>query len=472
MQHRALLRLTAGSAEAAATLRGLVELERASAPSSEADFLPSSTRDCLGNPLELELWNVETTPRSADGTPDRVAIARLLRGGSAREHSPPTTDLERKLVEIWKQVLGVPELGVEEHFFDLGGTSLLAVRLFVEIEKQLETSLPLATLFRAGTVRSLASVIQEQLGASSVRSGEVVSGRFEIPAHRRQVESRHAALVLIQAGRSAPFFCVHGAGGNVLNFRDIARRLGPDQTFYGLQAQGVDGSEAQNTIEEMAESYVAEILRLAPAGPYLLGGYSTGGVVAFEMARQLRAAGHEVPVLALLDSFCAGVRPLPTSFADHMKGLIKEGPRYLARRALEKFSRRQESISVKLRVQHYRRKGQPLPFDLREPSLSRALADAADRYQPTRYAGPTLLYRATLVDPPFRHVGAKCGWDEFLTDLEIVEVPGDHSSFLMDPNVSLMTTHLARTLRTAEHRAEPPQPAFVAAAAHPNSVAI
>ncbi|HET7544173.1 MAG TPA: SDR family NAD(P)-dependent oxidoreductase [Polyangiaceae bacterium] len=461
VQHRALMRLIAGSAQPAASLRGIVELARSPGGGpSEPVSLPSGASDCLGNRLELELWEVETTPRSADGTADRTVVARLLHGGAAREQSPATTDLEQRLVEIWKLLLGVHELGIDEHFFDLGGTSLLAVRLFAEIEKQLGPSLPLATLFRAGTVRGLSQALEEQLSESSAHSADAASGRFEITAFRRKLQDRQSALVLIQAGRTVPFFCVHGAGGNVLNFRDIARRLGPDQTFYGLQAQGVDGSKTQSTIEEMAESYVAEILRLEPNGPYLLAGYSTGGVVAFEMARQLRAAGHEVPVLALLDTFCAGVVPLSTSFSDHVKGLLEEGPRYLVRRALASLKRQWDFLAAQLKVRLHRLRRQPLPFELREHSLARGLGDAAERYRPSRFEGPALLYRAALVDPPFRHVGDKRGWDEFLPDLEVIEVPGDHANFLMDPNVSVMTAHLAHALRAAEQRAEAPERAL------------
>jgi thioesterase domain-containing protein len=113
------------------------------------------------------------------------------------------------------------------------------------------------------------------------------------------------ALVAVQRGGDRlPFFCVHGAGGNVLNFRDLARAMHPEQPFYGVQASGIDGvSPPHETIEEMAEAYVAEIRELQPGGPYLLGGYSGGGIVAFEMARRLTALGQEVGLLAFIDTF-------------------------------------------------------------------------------------------------------------------------------------------------------------------------
>jgi thioesterase domain-containing protein len=271
----------------------------------------------------------------------------------------------------------------------------------------------------------------------------------EAPATRTEAFN---PLVLLQSGRGLPFFCVHGAGGNVLNFRDIARRLGTDQTFYGLQAQGVEGSRPLESVEAMAELYLPHILRAHPQGPFLIGGYSGGGVVAYELAQQLVRAGHKVPLLVLLDTFRAGVRPMPTSMKEHLALLKKEGPAYVKRRAEDKFARFTGELSSVLKIKFYEAQQQALPLELREAQLSRSFMEAAARYQPKPYPGPVTLYRALFVSAPFKHAGAKLGWDDVIEDLTVVEVPGTHDTLVYEPNVSIMTSHLRGQLDRASGR--------------------
>ncbi|MBV9573423.1 MAG: hypothetical protein JOY93_05170 [Acidobacteriales bacterium] len=195
-----------------------------------------------------------------------------------------------KLIRIWQSVLGIDAITADQNYFDLGGDSALAVHLFAQIEKVFGVKLPLAILFDAPTIEGLARILREE---------DPTSGDSQ--------------LVAIQAnGSRPPFFCMHGAGGNVLIYRDLARHLGPDQPFYGLQSRGLTGiSEPLTTIEEMASLYVKEIQKFRPHGPYLLGGYCMGGTIAFEVAQQLRARGEAVPLLALFDTmnWCKVPRP-------------------------------------------------------------------------------------------------------------------------------------------------------------------
>ncbi len=188
-----------------------------------------------------------------------------------------------KLTEIWQDLLGIDPIGIDQNYFDLGGDSSLAVHLFARIEKVFGVKLPLATLFEAPTIEDLVRVLSEQTSTST---------------------SGWSPLVAIQPnGSRPPFFCIHGAGGNVLIYRDLSRHLGPDQPFYGLQAQGLDGScPPLTTIEDMARLYAKEIRKFQPHGPYLLGGYCMGGTLAYEVARLFRAAGEEISLLALFDS--------------------------------------------------------------------------------------------------------------------------------------------------------------------------
>lgn len=190
-------------------------------------------------------------------------------------------EIAPRLTLIWQELLGIEPISPEQNYFDLGGDSALAVHLFNRIEQAFKVKLPLATLFDAPTIAELAIVLQ-----------------------REAAPSGWSPLVEIQSGGSRPnFFCMHGAGGNVLIYRDLARRLGPDQPFYGLQAPGLDGSCPPLTrVEDMAALYSKEIRRVQPHGPYFLGGYCMGGTVAFEIARQLRAEGESVALLALFDT--------------------------------------------------------------------------------------------------------------------------------------------------------------------------
>jgi amino acid adenylation domain-containing protein len=251
---------------------------------------PGELRDYLKQKLPFYMipatfaW-IEAIPLTPNGKLDRNHLPppeSLSRGiESAGRITPPLTALELSLVEIWKQILEVERIGTRDNFFDLGGHSLKAVQLFAQIEKTLGVKLPLATLYRAPTIEHLAQAIAD---------GSSLAG--------------WSALVPIQPDGSRPaFFCFHAAGGNLLNYRKLSQHLGPDQPFYGLQSQGLDGcSPLLTTIEEMAALYVRAIQTVQPIGPYLLGGYCLGGTLAYEAAQQLYTAGESVALLALFDT--------------------------------------------------------------------------------------------------------------------------------------------------------------------------
>jgi thioesterase domain-containing protein/acyl carrier protein len=194
---------------------------------------------------------------------------------------PVSDDTTRQLTQIWREILDVDSIAPDQNYFDLGGDSSLAVQLFAQIEKIFGVKLPLATLFEAPTIEELARILR-----------------------RDDSPTGWSSLVTIQSsGSRPPFFCIHGAGGTVLVYRELAQRLGPDQPFYGLQAIGLDASCPPLTrIEDMAALYTKEIRRKQPRGPYYLGGYCMGGTVAFEVAQQIRAQGEQVALLALFDT--------------------------------------------------------------------------------------------------------------------------------------------------------------------------
>ncbi|MEO1404621.1 MAG: thioesterase domain-containing protein, partial [Cyanobacteria bacterium J06635_1] len=196
--------------------------------------------------------------------------------------------IECQLAEIWQTILEIPSVGIHEDFFDLGGTSLDASRLFLQIEQVFGQVLPLATLFQASTIEQLA----EQLTLPDTEDNLL------------STEDVWSSLVPIRSeGSKQPLFLVHAGFGDVIGFQTLVKYIEPDRPLYGLRPVDLDGvRDPLPTIEAMAAHYVAEILKVYPEGPYLLGGQCTGGIVAYEMAQQLKQQGHEVQLLAMLDT--------------------------------------------------------------------------------------------------------------------------------------------------------------------------
>ncbi|MET0396317.1 MAG: non-ribosomal peptide synthase/polyketide synthase, partial [Longimicrobiaceae bacterium] len=223
-------------------------------------------------------------PLTGSGKTDRRALPAPESPAGAAAYVAPRTPEEATLAGIWAEVLGTERVGATDDFFALGGHSMLAIRLLARVEAATGRRLPLAALFAAPTVERLARLLRAEPDAA--------------PA---------SPLVLLHAGGTGtPLFLVHAAGGSALPYEGLGRRVGADRPVYGLQARGLDGEAApRDGIAAMAEDYLARVRGVQPRGPYLLGGWSMGGVVALEMARRLRAAGEQVALLALLDSVLA-----------------------------------------------------------------------------------------------------------------------------------------------------------------------
>jgi len=193
----------------------------------------------------------------------------------------PNSQLEVQLTALWRQVLGNPQLGIHDNFFESGGHSLKAVELFAHIHKLYGTRLPLATLFEAPTIARMAQLLER--------------GGWD--------HSRRALVAIQPKGRAIPFFAVPGVGGDVLVFAKLAQLLGPDQPFYGLQARGLNRHEKPfSSIEEAGRYHLTEIRSVQPHGPYFLGGTCTGGVYAYEVAQRLMAEGEHV-TLVIMESW-------------------------------------------------------------------------------------------------------------------------------------------------------------------------
>lgn len=221
-------------------------------------------------------------PLTVNGKLDRAALPEPTTQVHTSNVVEPRTVLETQLHAIWEKLLGYSGFGMTDNFFDLGGHSLLAIRLFAQIDRIFGVRLPVSTLFQAPTLVQLAAMLEHQ-----------------------GLAPRWTSLVAIQPeGTRPPLFLVPGLGGNVVCYNRLARLLGTDQPVYGLQSRGLDGKEQPfERIEPMAAHYINEIRRVQPRGPYHLGGTCFGGLVAYEMAQQLRAQGEDVPFLMLLESW-------------------------------------------------------------------------------------------------------------------------------------------------------------------------
>jgi thioesterase domain-containing protein len=266
-------------------------------------------------------------------------------------------------------------------------------------------------------------------------------------------------LVEINRGQVGvkPLFCVHGAGGNVLNFKAISDRLGSHQPFYGLQAQGVDGRlTLLPSIEAMAEQYVAAIRTVDPVGPYRLAGYSGGGVIALEMAQQLKRAGADVVLLAMIDT----LSPLAarTKISSFKKIWLMR--QWSLQFAMEWPQRRrliqQEKVRHTLAMQLLSA-GHVLPPELASLHLSSHYMTAQERYQAPMYDGPMVLFRAQQGGTVYLNAGQQLGWERHLRgDIRVAEIPGSHFSILSEPGLSQLVHGLRQELDLADVQSELP----------------
>lgn len=398
------------------------------------DFLKRTLPDAM---VPAAFVLLPALPRAPNGKVDQSALPLPEPTGPAPKAGfvPARDPLESQVARIWEEALGVAPVGTRDNFFDLGGHSFLAMIVFSEIEKAFGRRLPLATLFEAPTVEEIVAILLQEKGISGWSS-----------------------LVPISSGGTRPpFYCVHAVGGNVLTYADLARRLGPDQPVYGLQAVGLDGSRPPHaTVEEMARHYAAEIRRLQPDGPYALGGTSAGGLIAYEVARQLEAAGETVALLALFDTYgphSVSRRPGVSSarlkvyqiadrFLLHFENFLAAERMGKASYVAEK-SRRLKN-RFRQRWKRFRRVPLPPVLRLMENAISMALAS----YIPRPYGGRVTLFRANR-GPKGYEIDPTLGWGRLAREVEVHHVSGYHGALVYEPRVGPLAKQLAACLESA-----------------------
>jgi len=342
---------------------------------------------------------IDALPQLPNGKVDRHALA-VREAATDRRTSvvPAANPLETQLMKIWDELIDVPQIGRDDNFFELGGHSLLLPRLIDRVQRDFGVALPLGIVFQAPTLKDLAEVI---------RAG-----------HPRQA---WRSLVGIRVtGTRLPLYMVHGLGGEIGYFYNLAEYLHPEQPVYGLQAP-VDPFD---NIGAMAAHYLAEVREHQPRGPYLLGGYCIGGCVAFEMARRLAEAGESVRLVAMIDA----VMPARQSFARRLGRFAQRS----WREQLEGLKHR--AIMVAARLRGGGSHADELPSFYGVPTAFHAIARRHYRaqlhYVPRPYKGDVWLFRSRYQGDP------DLGWRPLVRgSLQIQEVPGRHADVLKEPHL-------------------------------------
>jgi amino acid adenylation domain-containing protein len=372
-------------------------------------------------------------PLTPNGKVDRKALPAPqpsdFDAGAA--YVAPRTSIERRLVALWEQALEIAPLGVHTGFFEIGGRSLLAARLFVRMSREFDRDLPLALLFQAPTIAELAKHLEPASAAP-----------------------RYESLIPIQPKGTRPaFFCVHGGLGGTLFLHPLAQALGLEQPLYAFEPEGMDGGPIhRRAIEALASHYIAEMRRQQPRGPYWIGGYCFGGLVAFEMAQQLRASGESAAVVALFSAELRfyspdGTAPAPEQetapettapLSDSlpwktMRTTIKWHLHVIRRKLLRRLVRKVRPHLYWAACVGLVRLGMKVPQAMRSEYVALALLQAEKKYVPRFYPGKIALFRGQGMydaDP-------NMGWKGLASTIENDEISNGTNQALrrdiMDP---------------------------------------
>lgn len=386
---------------------------------------------------------IDQFPLTPNGKIDRKVLPPPQESAAqqSKEYVAPATETEKKLAAIWSEILKIKQIGTDEDFFEIGGHSMIAVTLMVKIEKELGVRLPLAVLFDHGTIHEMGLLLDKK--SEPVHWGSLVPIRSK--------------------GTKKPLYLVHGAGLNLLLYTTIVAHLDPDQPVFGLQAKGLDGEdEPLYSIEEIAAYYNEEILKIDKSGSYALAGFSMGGQLAYDMARQLVEAGFKVSFLGVFDTVSENVSDRHIPFFKRYLLRINRFYHQLAwvagtflkmpmNKKREFFALKMRSFKQKITKDDYEYKPEgvsvgkqsELPKYLHK--VHRANYLALEKYILPPYPGKLHLFRAMdqkfyIKDP------VNYGWDEYVKEMVIHHIPGEHSTIFAPPNDELFARTLQKCL--------------------------
>jgi thioesterase domain-containing protein/acyl carrier protein len=409
------------------------------------DQLRSGLREKLPDYMVPSLFVfLDSLPLTPNGKIDRRALQQLEPTAQRPERQivKPRDLFEFQLVQIWENIFSTSPISITDSFFDLGGHSLLAVRLVAQVRDKLKQTISLSALVQGASVESVASLLRQ----------------------RTDLTPESPVVAIQPAGSKTPFFCIHPIGGNVFCYMELARLMGSDRPFYGIQATSLSGNGDLDTrIESMAAHYIEGVRTIQPEGPYLLGGWSFGGVVAFEMARQLKHQHRQVARVALLDTWAPPLRQtlneyepdsveMLSRFLDDFAGISGE--------VLEVHGDHLRQLDTQAQLKLVL--DQAIKLNLLRPDMEisqfAALFEVFERnaraflaYAPTplELGVPLMLFRASEGKDELRD-GPALGWDQICVDgMEIRHVPGDHYTTLAGANVRTLAEQLKACLDAA-----------------------
>jgi thioesterase domain-containing protein/NRPS condensation-like uncharacterized protein len=342
----------------------------------------------------------------------------------------PRDALEAQIVGIWEKAMGIRGLSIRDNFFDLGGQSLAAMRIVSRINKTYSLDFGLAALFSGNTAERMAELIRHRLGANS--SSAIV------PMHLN--------------GTASPLFIIHGAGGNIIRFYQLAMLIGTDHPVYGIQAQSLlAGQPALLRLEDQAAYYLSEIKKVQPKGPYYFLGYSFGGTIALEIGHQLHAQGERVELLGMLDSRHRDVVTIAQQEDSLRTHLDRRIARFLGNFVSlpmrEKINYLREKIYTRTLRKIY---SMASTLGFRSvPSFMKSTDDiswvTAMNYQPRPWPGQITLFRTEIQPDP--RLPLDLGWTAFAEEgIEVLELPGDHDLIFREPYIQVMAEKIRERL--------------------------
>lgn len=400
-----------------------------------------------------EYLELAALPLDPNGKVNRKSLAHMELPAETKKDvaAPRVSPIETELLGMLRDLLKSPKVSADDDFFLVGGHSLLAARLFAQIEARYGRRLPLALMLQVRTIRSLAAVVATP-----------------------DAYAAWSSLVPLRTGGSAsPVFLLHAIGGNVIGYQDLASRLPGQFPIYALQAEGLDGvTKMPETLEVMAANYVAQIRNVQPQGPYYLCGFSAGGVIAFEMARQLENTGQQVGLIGLIDSnlnysllAVARQRGALQSLvqASHV---LRWNLWYSTQIGLGNFLQKKfRNVRLNARIAWFalqcaarsrNQTGDPMRLSVEE-----AFIRAIRQYDPEPVHARAILFRtadSALYDP-----NQERAWRHSIQgDLQVCTVPGTHETMLEVPNIDVLAAEFARALESARIGLEKKQGATLA----------
>ncbi|OCX54538.1 hypothetical protein BEL04_09895 [Mucilaginibacter sp. PPCGB 2223] len=355
-------------------------------------------------------------------------------------YKAPRTGIEKTLVNIWQEQLGIEKIGINDNFFELGGNSLIAIRIMIMLEKATGQDMPLSSLFEYPIIEELAAIIEST---------------------KVQPTGSKCLVRLKPEGNKTPLYIVHGWGLTVFIFKDLVKHLHPDQPVFAIQGIGVDGFEEPLTrVEDIAARYISEILEQNPTGPYAFAGYSLGGVIACEIVKQLRIMGKEVTMLAMFDAYAhtndnqainslfsfKKINKFFLRIGHNLFHLIKDPSSWE-----EKMIQLNRKLPKWLKKSHIGKLRKDNDVDFYSNDLSKVyFAAAVQNYKLSAQEDTIELFKATKNIYYYMDDPVYLGWQRYAKTVNLHKVKGSHTTMFLAPNYEKFAEILQERLDIAD----------------------